>query len=245
MGTGKSKEEASAYDFIQKDWPWVWAIWDPECLDWKKGLSDEEIQETALQQAQLPVLITDDLFLGNAYSVESVQKLQSRGITAVLNMAGPLALKRKTIQAYKNQRIQYKRIDADDEHDYALLQKHWQEAFDFIKSTTKNGNGKCVVHCVAGMNRSGLIAAAYYMLATQTPVLETVQHVRRQRGNVALCNEGFQTQLVAMARENDLLGLAPATEGSIVQRAPASPKDHWIFAGDPPRENPLHKLATM
>lgn len=234
----------STYNSIQEDWPWVWAIWDPECLDWKKGLSNEDVREIALQQARLPVPITENLFLGNAYSVGSIKKLKSRGITAVLNMAGPLALKRKTIQAYKNQGIQYKRLEADDDCNYPLLQKHWHEAFAFIQSTTENGKGKCVVHCVAGMNRSGLIAAAYYMLATKTVVLEAVKHVRRQRGNVALCNEGFQAQLVAMARENNLLGSAPATKGSIVQKSPTSaPKDHWLFAGDPPREDPLDELA--
>jgi protein-tyrosine phosphatase len=113
--------------------------------------------------------------------------LEAHGITAVLNIAGPVALKRKTI----NTGIQYKRITAIDEPDYPLFQNHWQDALDFIKSSTENGKGKYVVHCVARMNRSGLIVTAYYMLNTQTPVLETVKHLRKQRGNMALCNEGF------------------------------------------------------
>lgn len=83
---------------------------------------------------------------------------------------------------------------------YNLLQNDWGEAYEFIQSSTKDGRGKCVVHCVAGINRSGLIVSAYYMLTKRVPVLETVNHVRLQRGNVALCNEGFQQQLVAMAR---------------------------------------------
>ncbi|KAL3941724.1 MAG: hypothetical protein SGBAC_003968 [Bacillariaceae sp.] len=241
MGTTKSKQEASTpYESVHGDVPWLWAISEPEILDWKIGLSDEEIQETALRQTQLPVPITDNLFLGNAFSVESIEKLQARGITAVLNMAGPLALKRKTIRAYKNLGIQYKRIDGEDEYEYPLLEKHWEEAHDFIESTTKNGKGKCVVHCVAGMNRSGLIAAAYYMVATQTPVLESVQHVRKQRGNVALCNQGFQAQLVALARMNDLLGPEPGTEESIVKQAPPKAIGNW--EPPTPKENPLDRL---
>eukprot|EP00526_Cylindrotheca_closterium_P015654 CAMPEP_0113638192 /NCGR_PEP_ID=MMETSP0017_2-20120614/19998_1 /TAXON_ID=2856 /ORGANISM="Cylindrotheca closterium" /LENGTH=270 /DNA_ID=CAMNT_0000549269 /DNA_START=858 /DNA_END=1670 /DNA_ORIENTATION=+ /assembly_acc=CAM_ASM_000147 len=241
MGATKSKEETTppSFEFVQEDWPWVWAIWEPEILDWKIGLSDEEIQETALRQAQLPVPITENLFLGNAFSVESTDKLKARGITAVLNMAGPMALKRKTIQAYKKHGIQYKRIDGEDEYDYPLLQNHWQEASDFIKSTTENGKGKCVVHCVAGLNRSGLIAAAYYMIATQTSVLEAAQHVRKQRGNHALCNQGFQAQLVALARKHDLLGPEPGTEESIVKQTPPTAKGHYVFPT--PRENPLDK----
>ncbi|CAJ1961469.1 unnamed protein product [Cylindrotheca closterium] len=242
MGAAKSKEQdLTPYEFVQEDWPWLWAIWEPENLDWKIGLSDDEIQETARRQAKLPVPITENLFLGNAFSVESIEKLKARGITAVLNMAGPMALKRKTIRAYKNHGIEYKQIDGDDEFEYPLLQKHWLEAHDFIKSTTKDRTGKCVVHCVAGINRSGLIAAACYMIETQSPVLESVKHVRKQRGNVAICNEGFQAQLVAFARVHDLLGPQPGTEESIVKQAPPPAKGHWVL--DPTaRENPLDKL---
>ena len=241
MGTATSKAKKSiTYEYVQEDWPWLWAIWEPENLDWKIGLSDEEIQETAQRQAQLPASITENLFLGNAFSVESTEKLKAKGITAVLNMAGPMALKRNTIRAYKNQGIQYKQIDGDDEFEYPLLQKHWLEAHDFIKSTTKDGKGKCVVHCVAGINRSALIAAAYHMVATQSPVLESVKHVRRQRGNVAICNEGFQAQLVAFARVHDLLGPEPGTEESIVEKNPPPAKGHWVNSTT--RENPLNKL---
>ena len=234
MGNAKSKQEEVVYEISLDDWPWLWAIWDSECLDWKRGLDDDEIQETALRQAKLPVpIITDSLYVGNAFSVSSIETLKDNGITAVLNMAGPMALKRKTIQAYRNNGIQYKRIDGLDEDDYPLLQKHWLEASDFITFTTKNG-GKCVVHCVAGRNRSVLIVAAYYMLSKRTNVLETVQHVRKQRGNIALWNEGFQAQLVALARKHDLLGPAPGTDGSIVTKIPPPSNSitpqHWALA---------------
>ena len=45
-----------------------------------------------------------------------------------------------------------------------------------------------VVHCHAGINRSGVIAAALMMLRTNSSVLETVAHCRRQRGNAFLWN---------------------------------------------------------
>lgn len=222
MENPKVAKNQTVYEATQEDWPWLWAI--EECVDWKKGLTAEEIRETTLSQAQLPVPITDNLYLGDMQCIDSVEKLKAKGITAVLNMAGPI-VHPSTIQAFKDNGIEYKQIDGDDEYDYPLLQNHWQEAFDFIQSTTQNGQGKCVVHCLAGMNRSGLIATAYFMMSTQTNVLESVQHVRRQRGNVALSNEGFQAQLVALSRKHDLLGPAPGTEGSIVkQQAPPSSK---------------------
>eukprot|EP00980_Cylindrotheca_fusiformis_P004917 scaffold1049_cov108-Cylindrotheca_fusiformis.AAC.2 len=237
MGTKCSTQKTSpvsSFETIDEDWPWVWAIRDPECLDWKKGLSETEIRSEALRQNQMmPVPILDNVvFLGNAHSVESIARLKELGITAVLNMAGPLALKRKTIQAFEKNGIQYKGINAMDEPEYPLLQNHWKEASDFIQKSTatveKDGGGKCVVHCVAGINRSGLIVAAHYMLTTQTPVLETVKHLRKQRGNVALFNEGFQQQLVSMARQHSLLGAKPGTEGSIVEQAPPAFENYWI-----------------
>ena len=198
----------------------MWGIRDPECLDWKIGLSDEDVRNQALNQRNLPVSISDQLYLGNAPSVESVAKLKECGITAVLNMAGPLALHRKTIREYKANSIKYKQINAKDEYEYPLLKRHWKDASDFIRVTTAGGKGKVVVHCMAGMNRSALIVTAYHMISTQTPVLEAVRHVRKQRGNVALMNEGFQEQLVAMARDHKLLGAAPGTPESIIMQTP-------------------------
>lgn len=215
------------YESVHEDWPWVWGIRDPEYLDWKLGLSDDEVQAQALRQLDLPVPITDNVYLGNAASVECISRLKACGITAVLNMAGPFAMRQETIKAYDNHGIQYKRIDAEDDENYNLLQNDWDEAFQFIRSSTENGKGKCVVHCRAGINRSVLVVSAYYMMTTQKTVLETVKHVRGQRGNVALWNEGFQQQLVAMARMNNLLGAAPGTDGSIIKQLP--PPAEWLW----------------
>mmetsp|Transcript_110563 Transcript_110563/g.165512 ORF Transcript_110563/g.165512 Transcript_110563/m.165512 type:complete len:236 (-) Transcript_110563:191-898(-) len=205
---------------IPEDWPWVWALRDGSILDWKHAMqSDDEIQAQAKRQQKLPVQIAGTLFLGNAASIQNVTLLEALEITAVLNMAGPIALPSNTIKALRSRGIEYKRIDAEDEYEYPLLENHLQEAMAFIKSATK-GKGKCVVHCVAGMNRSGLIVAAYHMLTTQTPVLETVKHIRKHRGNVALQNEGFQEQLVALARQENLLGAMPGTEESFIKKLP-------------------------
>lgn len=244
MGAKQSAVETlPSLESIHEDWPWIWGIREAKFLDWKQGLSDDEIQAQSLRQMEMPVRITDNIYLGNVSSVEAVTKLEALGITAVLNMAGPVALKHKTVQAYESLGIRYKRITADDEHDYPLLRNHWEEAHDYIKSSTKNGKDKCVIHCVAGINRSALIVAAYYMLTTQTPVLETVKHIRKQRGNVALSNEGFQQQLVALARLNNLLGPMPGTEESIVKQLPPPPDVYSIFSSPKRERNPLDRLS--
>ena len=68
MGTKQSRviEKPSPYQSMEQDWPWVWAIRDPEFLDWKQGLSNKEIEAEALRQRELPVKITENVYLGNA-----------------------------------------------------------------------------------------------------------------------------------------------------------------------------------
>ena len=95
---------------------------------------------------------------------------------------------------------------------------HLQECRDFIGLARSQPNGKIVVHCQAGCNRSGLIVAADYMLSYRSNVLETVLHCRKCRGNSFLTNPGFQGQLVALARQNKLVGPAPGTAKCVVER---------------------------
>jgi hypothetical protein len=208
------------YEYQPEDWPWVSAIRDPEVLDWRRGLSRDAILERQNFQNDLPVHIYGNVYLGSANSVQDLAKLKKLGIRRVLNMAGSMALKKSTILAYEKEGFDYKRITALDSDYYPLLEKDWKDAYDFIHNSEQDGN--VVVHCVAGINRSVLIVAADYMVSNQVPVLETMQHIRKQRGNVALQNEYFQEQLVALARTCNLLGNAPGTEGSIFKKVVVS-----------------------
>jgi Dual specificity phosphatase, catalytic domain len=149
------KDIAPSYDYQPQDWPWVWAIRDPQMLDWRAGLSDEAILERQKLQENLPVHIYGKVYLGSAASVQDLAKLKKLGIRRVLNMAGSMALKKSTILAYQKEGIDYKRITALDEDYYPLLARDWKESHDFIHDPEQEGN--VVVHCVAGMNRSGLV----------------------------------------------------------------------------------------
>lgn len=206
------------YDYQPDDFPWVWAIREPSVLNWRKNaLSDDEILEQDRKQNDLPVHIFGSVYLGNAFSVADIAKLKRLGITRVLNLSGPMALRRATIRAYEREGIIYKRISAQDEEHYPLLAKHWDESYAFINQDACR-NGNCVIHCVAGINRSALVVTAALVITCQTPVLEAVQHVRRQRGNVALSNAYFQEQLVALARHHNLLGPPPGTPDSFLPK---------------------------
>lgn len=224
---GPASTPIGTYDYQPDDSPWVCAIRDTKVLDWSKGLSREDIEKQNRIQEDLPVHIYENVYLGNAASVEDISKLQRLGITRVLNMAGQYALKRSTIRAYEKLGIEYMRISARDETDYPLLERDWEKAHSFLhwrqgaahdteKDVHRNNN--VVVHCVAGMNRSALVVAADYMITCQKPVLEVVREIRRQRGNTALSNPFFQEQLVALARISNLLGKPLGCPASFLPR---------------------------
>ena len=210
------------YNHPNEDWPYIWAIRNGETLDWKNDCeTDEEIFEIAMQQQYLPVKIADGLYLGDSTCIQdTILDDEEEGdaykeIGYVLNMAGHDVLTRKTVNQLRKRNITYKVIPCLDQVDYPLLEKHWYDAYEYIQNaisanggsmTNKINRGNAVlVHCRVGWNRSVLIVAAYYMITTQTPILQTIQHIRRLRGNSALQNEGFQIQLVSFARKYNLL----------------------------------------
>ena len=180
--------------------------------------------------------------------------LATLGITAVLNMAGPVAVRQEHHQELTARGILYRQIDAHDDPAYPLLEKHWQEAYDFLQShlvgtTTDTHQHQhhhhkgVVVNCMAGWNRSVWVVCAYYMVTIRTPVLETVAYVRRQRRQGALQNEGFQQQLITLARQHQLLGVPPGTPGSLVAEVPPPMLDDNVglaaIQQPPPEKNPL------
>ena len=98
-----------------------------------------------------------------------------------------------------------------------MLENHLEECRAFIQQC-RDAGGKCVVHCQAGANRSGVIVAAEIMLTEQKTVIETVCHCRKRRGDTLLCNESFVKDLVQLARKQNLLGPKPKLNGGLVQK---------------------------
>jgi predicted protein tyrosine phosphatase len=203
------------------DWPYVWAIRDWEQLNWQRKtdgttLCIDDVERIINWQSRLPVEITPYMFLSNAQNAHDIEMLKERGITHVLNVAGTAGM--GPLSEYADANITVLNIDADDEEGYQMLSRHYQKCHAFVE-TARTSGGKCVVHCVAGINRSGVIVAAVMMLNEQQNVLDVVAHCRERRGNEFLSNELFQEELVAMARREGLLGPKPGDEGCRVQGA--------------------------
>ncbi|KAJ8612109.1 hypothetical protein CTAYLR_002458 [Chrysophaeum taylorii] len=144
----------------------------------------------------LPCEISSDLLLSDAQGVSDPKQLRSLGVTHVLNMAEG---ETRRID-YECEGINYLGIDALDAPGYNVM-RHFEVARDFyLKARQK---GCLVVHCVAGINRSGAIATALYVWATGTPLLDAAAHVNSRRSSY-LWNSSFRKFLLEW--EKDIRG---------------------------------------
>jgi predicted protein tyrosine phosphatase len=178
--------------------PWVSAV--AACCDaW-----------TTTSTLKLPAEIAPWLLLSDAVTAHDVETLTQRRVTHVLNMAGGDC---DTSHAARKVGAAYKRINSEDSPSYPLLSRHWREAFAFIQNAREDETRDAVVlvHCVAGVNRSGLIAAAALMVNDGVDVVKAVERVKVARGTL-LYNKGFQRQLVELAHEEGRLGPHPYAE---------------------------------
>lgn len=58
----------------------------------------------------------------------NISILQRLGVTAVLNLADPTALRASIAEELEQPGITDERIDAEDDPDYNILQRNWEEA---------------------------------------------------------------------------------------------------------------------
>ncbi len=181
--------------------PWAWVRKLDQMV--QNGL------KSGSEHPPLPSEITPWLYISNESSALEKAKLQDLGITHVLSVNGvPSYQDRFVSDFYETLGITHFRIHAEDEEGYEVMDKHWGECYDFIKAARENESCKVVVHCVAGINRSGIISCAAYMIMEKKSVVDAVQHCIEKRG-IVLTNKSFQRQLCIFALEEGLLGTKP------------------------------------
>lgn len=183
-----------------KNMPWAWI---------KKV--DEMIDRTLAKKVELPVEIMPSLFLSDDRSVLDIKKLKSLGITHVLSVNGVPSYKGRHISnVYEDNKISHLRVHAEDSEGYGMLEKHWNQCFEFISTAIEgNSNARVSVNCAAGVNRSGLIVCAAYMVLEKVELIQALEHCIEKRGLI-LTNKSFQKELCIFADEMNLLGEKPA-----------------------------------
>ena len=175
----------------------------------------------------LPCEIMPHLLLSAKLEAGDVTKLRALGVTHVINAAGTVGrarapptppsagepARRGAVVDYEAAGIKYLEIKGEDEEGYPMIKNHFAEALAFVQGVSAAG-GRCLVHCVAGINRSGLMAVALLMVSERLEVLDAVARAKRARGRI-LWNESFVLQLVALAEQEGLLGPRPQVSGRL------------------------------
>jgi hypothetical protein len=179
--------------------PWAWI----RALDHLVETHEDSLP------AALPVEILPWLYLGDQWSVSNVYRLKELGISHVLSVNGMPREQLKWIreEIFQPAGIIHKHVQGEDEEFYDMIGEHWEECKEFL-ATVRNNGGRVVVHCAAGINRSGLIACAAHMVLERKPVLSVVQSVISKRGYL-LWNKSFRKQLCILAANEGLLGEKP------------------------------------
>lgn len=150
--------------------------------------------------ATAPSHLLPHLYLGDGQHAMDQQLLANEGIDCIVNCATSSTL---TSESFYPPSFSFHGLDALDQPDYDILSSHFDDFFNFVEHCRQQ-NRSVLVHCQAGINRSAVLCVAYYMIATQTPLLQAVEQVARLRP-VILTNEGFIEQLVVFASDHDLL----------------------------------------
>lgn len=145
--------------------------------------------------------VLDHLYLGAEEDATSLSTIRRLGITHVINCA---AIYISTGPSFYGNSVKYLQFEAEDDEDYNMIQ-HFGKAYDFIEDARRSG-GKVLLHCIMGVNRSGLLAVAYVMVHNNVGPITAATYVKKQRG-MLLTNEGFQRQLICFARERGNLHL--------------------------------------
>lgn len=182
---------------------------------WYKAIQDIVNQDPPSQIPTPPVKILPWLYLSPFMCVKNkALELEELGITHVLstNRMPPQILE-TLYWELRSHGIDHHYVAADDQLSYDML-AHWEECRNFLKECSDGENGqsggekRALVHCAAGMNRSGTIVAAAMMHFGDLDLLEAVRFLKASRG-YALSNTSFVRQLVLFAEREGRLGAKP------------------------------------
>ena len=148
-------------------------------------------------------VIDNFLWLGDFEDSKNFALLEKKGIKYILNCAG---YEISNVYPTKNGIEKVFKIYANDRSRYNIVESNLSDCINFIDECKKN-NGKILVHCVAGMNRSATMVVGYIVTKYKNvDLLSAVEMVAKKRPWI-LTNEGFKRQLIQYAHSIGKLSL--------------------------------------
>lgn len=164
---GSYRALLSARDCLLRAWlsrhdgPWVRAVRSviDDVVTHPSSTLDGGVRTAPVPQ-RLPVKIMPHLLIGDRLCASELDRLRAHRVTHVLNVAGDAGAPDDAVKrSYGEAGIVYECLEADDEEGFPLIERHQVHASSFIRGCLRAG-GTCLIHCVAGINRSGALAAA-------------------------------------------------------------------------------------
>lgn len=152
------------------------------------GIDSEQRRRRAAAVTQL----TDYLYIGGAPTEETVHILKQQQVEYIINVVSG---EHPTPQWIVDRGFLAEAIDARDQHDYYILTHHY-EHFRQLINLVRSREGRVFVHCLAGVNRSVTLCAAYLMEYEKLDVCEVIELFAAQGRPVILDNKGFRRELV-------------------------------------------------
>ncbi|KAG5492884.1 hypothetical protein JKF63_01464 [Porcisia hertigi] len=167
----------------------------PVCQAWRASL-DAELDNVnkCSAPAQLPpltTLIENALYVGSFPDAHVVPQLCALGVRHVINCCAQDIHTAPEVAASFNLH-NFESFDADE---YLILHRDY-EAFARLVSTILANGERVFVHCIAGVNRSVTLCAAYLMDRLALNPVEAVRVFRANGRMRILDNRGFRHQLV-------------------------------------------------
>lgn len=178
----------------------------PELLPWFVEM-ERMLRPPWDEPDELPVRIDAHISLGDVDAAADVARLRALGISHVCNASNVhhSALE----EQYHAAGIDYLLLNAEDDAVYDM-QQHCDAAARFVQQA-RDAGGHCLVHCQAGINRSGFIVVAELMVNGGRLLLDALAHCSAQRGPL-LWNEGFRVRLLNLAKAHGRLGDIPVDD---------------------------------
>lgn len=135
--------------------------------------------------------VHERVFIGSQSSAANIDELRKYGITHVLNVASEIP---NFFENSKEITIEYLHVTLLDSPQESIVETGLlDKCIKFMENSVLNG-GRVLVHCQAGMSRSGAVAVAYVMKHSNLTYQEALNRVRSIRQCVCP-NIGFAKQL--------------------------------------------------
>lgn len=135
--------------------------------------------------------IVEGIWLGDARDAMDIETLNRNNIVSVMNCAEKHTL---TCAEYYPLGWNYRGLQCDDNPNYDILSKDFEEFTEFMEKCVGEKKG-VLVHCVAGINRSATLLIAYLVERRGMSLIDAISLCFQKRP-IILTNEAFVMALI-------------------------------------------------